>query len=271
MLLTRALAALIFAPLFFLAIHFDSLSTWPLFALCLIVAFFGLWEYFAMAAPKHLSDRIVGQVVGLALATATMLGFVQTAHWPLILPAVAIIAICAVVFNPLPLEEGIKRSAALTLGIVYGGLLISYLYLLRQGNDGRFWAMSAIFSVWCCDTGAYFAGRTLGRSGKHKFAPNLSPKKSWEGFFGGIISAMLLMLLTHYIYAPAFSFWVALILGAVAGIMGPIGDSAESLLKRSAGVKDSGKIIPGHGGVLDRFDAVIFVTPVFYIIRALFF
>jgi phosphatidate cytidylyltransferase len=115
--------------------------------------------------------------------------------------------------------------------------------------------------TWMNDTGAYFAGRALGR---HKMIPRVSPSKTWEGFAGGLLFSLGAAFAVRAIGFPALTAPDCLFLGLAAGILGPTGDLAESSLKRGFGVKDSGKILPGHGGLLDRIDALLFTAPLFY-------
>ena len=112
------------------------------------------------------------------------------------------------------------------------------------------------------DTGAYFTGRALGR---HKLYPALSPKKTWEGAVGGLASSAGAAAIAHFWYLPELPLIPGLILGAAAGAMGQAGDLCESMIKRAHGVKDSGTLLPGHGGMLDRIDALLFAAPVLYI------
>jgi phosphatidate cytidylyltransferase len=127
--------------------------------------------------------------------------------------------------------------------------------MLRLGRDGLWWVVLACALTWLDDTGAYFAGRAFGR---HKLLPKVSPKKTWEGFAGGWLASLAAAFAVRAIGFHALSVVDCLVLGLLAGIVGPTGDLSESLLKRSLDVKDSGRILPGHGGILDRIDALLF-------------
>ncbi len=122
--------------------------------------------------------------------------------------------------------------------------------------------ISILASIWMCDTAAYFGGLSMG---KHKFFPRVSPNKSWEGAVWGFIGAVTTMILFQKYFLPYLLFHQAVMIGIIIGVFGQIGDLIESLLKRDAGVKDSSGLIPGHGGVLDRFDSLIFVSPILYL------
>jgi len=131
--------------------------------------------------------------------------------------------------------------------------------VLRLLPEGASWVLQACVLSWGSDTGAYFAGRFLG---KKKLYEQVSPKKTWAGAIGGVFSATLMALGFQHFFGPTNLSMVELtVVGAVASILGQTGDLCESLLKRSVGVKDSGKIMPGHGGLLDRIDALLFVSP----------
>ena len=122
-------------------------------------------------------------------------------------------------------------------------------------------SIAALVITWANDTLAYFAGRFLGR---HKLYPEVSPNKTWEGFFGGMVGSVVGMFIARAFFFPVFTVADCLVLGIVGGILGPIGDLCESMLKRAYGVKDSGRIIPGHGGILDRIDALLFNAPLVF-------
>ena len=147
-------------------------------------------------------------------------------------------------------------------GAAYTGLLLSALILIRMGVSG-FWGgvlVVAIFcSVWANDSFAYLVGSALG---KHKMAPRISPKKSWEGFFGGLVGSVLIWCVMMFIPGVSMGIAQAVVFGFVCGLFGVLGDLAESRIKRNSGVKDSGTIMPGHGGLLDRCDSVFLVAAV---------
>lgn len=145
---------------------------------------------------------------------------------------------------------------ALALGALYVGLPVLALLLIREQPEGMIYTIWALALVWACDIGAYFAGRTIGGP---KLAPVISPNKTWAGLIGGVVLASLLGVAMHYQYALPLRLTLATPLLAALAQMG---DLYESWLKRRAGVKDSGTILPGHGGVLDRLDGIVPVAPV---------
>jgi phosphatidate cytidylyltransferase len=175
---------------------------------------------------------------------------------------------------------GALTDWALTLaGAVYVGWTFSHFVLLRELNtpqfsppfwqalgapdlgSGAWWLLTTFLLVWLGDTAAYFVGS---RWGRHKLSPAISPKKSWEGAAAGLLASVGTAVGLVPLLGLPLSYPVAAVLGALAGVVGPVGDLAESLLKRQAGVKDSGTLIPGHGGILDRADSLLFVVPVVY-------
>jgi len=122
--------------------------------------------------------------------------------------------------------------------------------------------ISILASIWMCDTAAYFGGLS---TGKHKLMPRVSPGKSWEGAVWGFVGAVVAMIIFQKYFLPYLQLHQAIIIGIIIGVFGQIGDLVESLLKRDTNVKDSSSLIPGHGGVLDRFDSLIFVSPILYL------
>jgi len=155
-----------------------------------------------------------------------------------------------------PLPEAPTQSAHAVTGCLYGGLGIALLAALRAGTDGLAWVIAALVITWANDTCAYFAGRAFGR---HKLYPTVSPNKTWEGFAGGFLGSV-------------GGLFIARILFPVLRPMDcvPLGDLCESMLKRAYGKKDSGVLIPGHGGILDRLDALLFNAPVVYVYVTVF-
>lgn len=162
-----------------------------------------------------------------------------------------------------------KQVMMSVFGIMYVAVMLSYVYKIRVLDSGVYLVWLAIICAWGNDTCAYLAGITLGRHGKHKMSPILSPKKSMEGFFGGIIGATALggiygaVIQGHLneINNPVVLF---AIIGFFGALLSVVGDLAASAIKRNYEIKDYGKLIPGHGGILDRYDSVIFTAPVVY-------
>jgi phosphatidate cytidylyltransferase len=150
-------------------------------------------------------------------------------------------------------DWGVTVASALYLGVT-----ISYLVALRQRSNGFDWAITAFVVTWACDAMAYFVGRAFG---KHKLWPRISPKKTWEGIAGGTVGAIVTGLILG-VWLLGIPWWQGILLGVLVAVAAPFGDLAESLFKRQANVKDSSQLIPGHGGVLDRIDSLLFVFPV---------
>lgn len=163
------------------------------------------------------------------------------------------------------LNKSVPSAVYALAGQMYIGGLFGALSLLRSGHEGRAWSLFVLLVTWATDTGAYFGGLTFG---KRKLAPAISPSKSWEGAVSGVVAAALVSLgLPGFLDVP----WpMALATGTFLGILAEIGDLVESLLKRFGQVKDSGKAIPGHGGILDRFDSLLFAGAGALVIRAIY-
>lgn len=167
--------------------------------------------------------------------------------------------------------EGAMLDWSLTIAIaVYLGWPISFLLLLRGDqvglSNGLWWLFTVFGGVWGCDTGAFFAGHFWGR---HKLAPRISPGKTWEGVFGGLILSIAAALLFTTL-PMGIPWYLAVMLGVLLGVAAVLGDLAESLIKRQTHVKDSGQIMPGHGGILDRLDSILFAVLVVYIFAQFF-
>jgi len=161
-------------------------------------------------------------------------------------------------------KEGAFTGWVWTIGeILYIGWLLSHFVALRSLDDGRNWVFLALFTTFASDTAAFFIGRALG---KHHLAPHISPHKTWEGAVAGVLGAVIVSLLFTMptpFHLP-LAYWQAILLGLLVSILGQLGDLVESLLKRNMGMKESGKLLPGHGGFLDRIDSVVFAGIVVY-------
>ena len=197
----------------------------------------------------------VAGAVLLPLLYEVNLGFLST-RW--VLAAVLIIAFADSLFFEEKLENAPRRIGMAVLGVVYPGLLLSALVPLRGLDRGEWWIILALTVTWLNDTGAYFAGRAFGR---RKLYPRISPSKTWEGAIGGAAGSILGALIVQQFWLPRLPAWGAALVGVGAAVLGPIGDLSESMLKRAFGAKDSGRLLPGHGGILDRIDALLFNAP----------
>ena len=167
-------------------------------------------------------------------------------------------------FRDLPTVAG--RYAATVAGIVYAGYLLTYLAKLKlierfQPGEGGDAVLIVLIVAWVADTGAYFAGRFLGKA---RLYEAVSPKKTWAGAWGGLAGSVIGVAALQLISAHWLSWFDVVLIAIPGGILGQLGDLTESLIKRSVGVKDSGALLPGHGGLLDRIDAVLFIAPYVY-------
>ncbi len=181
-----------------------------------------------------------------------------------LLPAI-LVAIFVFFFAGMLRKEDFKDAfldtAIKTLGLIYIAVPLSYVILLKNLEPGRWWLLFILFVIWANDTFAYFTGKTIGR---HKLSPYVSPNKTVEGAIGGLAGAVIAGYILNKYLSMGMGISEVAVLSIILGVIGIIGDLAESLLKRSAGVKDSGSIIPGHGGVLDRIDSLLFPVPFIY-------
>ena len=162
------------------------------------------------------------------------------------------------------LDEALPSSAIAVMATLYVGMLGGSLIRIRKDFplDGPKLVFFLLIVVWLGDAGAYYVGKTFG---KHRLSPRISPKKSVEGLMGGIATSVIAAIVIHFTFFPRFPLVHAVIAGVILSFAGVVGDLAESMWKRSAAVKDSGTLIPGHGGFLDRFDSIFFTAPMLYV------
>lgn len=262
-LLTRVGTALIGGPIILALLYFGPPTGWLVFiaAACAV----GAYELFGMTHP---GDR-VSQLVCVGLSLAVLLVTWQfTLDARVLLTLILTLPLVAMLLTLARLgdvQTAAFRMAAAAFGPIYIGAGLGALALLRRdaGDAGPGFIVLSLMLSWFSDTGAYFAGRFLG---KHKLYEAVSPKKTVEGALGGLVFAVLGgAVFAHYVYLPSLPLLDGLVLSVVAGALGQAGDLGESLLKRSVGVKDSGGIVPGHGGILDRVDALIVTSVACYL------
>ncbi len=256
----RVLSALILVPIIFVAVWFGG----PFYYLLLAVAAaLGALEFFGILGLSYRHPLTVfGLLCVLLLIVSAHYKEPETFEDPYTAPILA----GAVVFSLIWL---ISRRAGNVLvnwvwtlaGIIYIGWMLSHFIPLRALDDGREWVIFLLFATFATDTAAFFCGRAWGR---RPLAPTISPGKTWEGAIGGFLAAIAASLILALILSLPIPYWQVPILGILIGIFAQLGDLSESLLKRSAGVKESGTLIPGHGGILDRLDSIVFTVIVVY-------
>jgi phosphatidate cytidylyltransferase len=256
----RLLTVLVLGPLLLLLLFLGP--TWGWIALIAASAAQASLELGTMTHPEDRATRALFAGLGAVASLATSLTYLEPRA--LLTGVVAILVVAA--FVPL-VRLGNMSTAALRIysgmsGPLYVGVLLGTLALMRA-VDGPRYVFLTLTLAWMGDTGGYTFGRLFGRV---KLYPEVSPKKTREGLLGSIVFSTGSALLAHFTYLPALSLLSALLLGFLGAVLGQAGDLVESLLKRSLGAKDSGNVLPGHGGLLDRIDALLVVSPLVYLV-----
>jgi phosphatidate cytidylyltransferase len=272
--MSRIITALIVLPVLIASIYFSWL--WPLFmAMAIAAMVLGLHEFWLLAKrPQMKPDVVIGFMGAAGLFTGFFFDAPGKAPQLLLLTLIVFViaVLAAEMLKGVPFDKMIASSGATVLGALYVVLLGGHLVSLRVGFEHRLSAHLLFFFflvIMGSDTGAYYSGRALGR---HKLAPKISPGKTWEGAIGGMLASLLMAVVAHYWFFPELSLKAALPLAAAMNVFGVVGDLTESALKRGAGAKDAAQILPGHGGLLDRLDSLLFNAPViYYFARAYFY
>lgn len=257
--MVRIAMAIIMAAVTFAAIWFLSAPSFDI--LVAVIVGFGLWEYGRMFL-KDAFERLTMLAAGVLVALAMLFCPEASEASVLILPFALFLVALVVMRRSETLAGSAEKIGLAMTGIIYLGIAFPFFGWLRGMYFGRELVLLAIAPACLCDTFAYIAGKTVG---KRKFAPLVSPNKTMEGFAGAFVGSVVGVFLVRWVLLPQITLAAALLFAAMVWFSSPFGDLFESLLKRSAGVKDSGNMIPGHGGVLDRLDALIFTAPVTYV------
>ncbi len=235
----------------------------PVWLLCVIatlVVALASWEYQAMTDPDQgTGDRILGTLLASLFPLAALLG-----KTPMVC-ALLFFSFLLLSFRPLfdtrELDARFRMIHRRFFGVVLTGFTLAHFLLLTDLPAWRAWIFTILIVIYMGDGAAYFAGTYLG---KHKLAERLSPKKTWEGALGGLLGSVAAMLLCSLVFFSALTTAQAVLAAVILAVSGQLGDLVESLIKRSCNVKDSGNILPGHGGILDRIDSVLFAFPAGY-------
>ncbi|HWO19745.1 MAG TPA: phosphatidate cytidylyltransferase [Kofleriaceae bacterium] len=274
----RFLVALVAVPILIVILYLPRPE--PAWALIFAASLVAMYELFAMTLPAE--DRRPALVMGAIacaalywlhpLALAEPFGVRLDPRWARLGESGPTIALfCAVVvpglyylfrFRDIPSVAG--RLTATVTGIVYAGFLTTHLALFKRlvpAREGGHLVILVLLIAWLADTGGYFAGRFLGKA---KLYEAVSPKKTWAGAYGGIAGSLLGVVAMKLLFLDFLTWLDVAVIALAGGVLGQLGDLTESLIKRSVGVKDSGALLPGHGGILDRIDAVLFIAPFVY-------
>ncbi len=237
----------------------------PFLVLVLAISLIAFYEFHIMLKSKNAIVNLSIGVIAVAYFVINQYYFLLSVYDFVILWFVVLL-LFELFRNK---ESALNNLGATLLSVLFLGLFGSSLIGIREFysiNDelylnGGYLIISILTSIWVCDSAAFFGGTALG---KHKLFPRVSPNKSWEGAVLGFIFALITMIIAKFVVLDFLDWIDIVVIGLIIGIIGQLGDLVESLIKRDAGVKDSSALIPGHGGIFDRFDSLLFSSPVIY-------
>lgn len=265
---TRILVAILTIPVLLALTYWGEI---PFLIFILAIGLISFYEFSKMVTKKNIFPcNLIGFI---SVAAIILNSYFRFATYELLLLVLLPILLLIELFRNR--ESAINNVSSALLGIFYAGFFPSTFIGIREFyiNDaqnyinGGFIIISILITLWMTDSAAYFVGTAFG---KHKLFPRVSPKKSWEGAIAGFIFATITLFILK-IFLLDFLNWIDIIaFTIIVGIFGQVGDLIESLIKRDAGVKDSSNLIPGHGGILDRFDSLLFSAPIIYLYLILF-
>ena len=257
--LRRVYPALVFAPLFYLLIRHGPPDLF--FVFVTITAVLAVWEFYRILFQAHGHQNLI--VIGCSLIIL-LLATMQWTDVAVPLSGTTLVIFLALLWlmvRPNDLGQFPPPSIGIPFGVLYIGLGLGHFLWIRNLEGGDLLIFFVILVSWAADTGAYYTGVTLGR---RQIAPRLSPKKTVEGFIGGLVLSVVVALVCRLWFLSFLSIADCVVIGILLAGMGLLGDLAESSFKRRSGIKDSGALIPGHGGFLDRVDSLLFTAPAFY-------
>ena len=265
--LKRVLVSIVAIPLVLALCYYGKL-----YFLFFILGIGGLafYEFSNMSLNKNNKRSLL---IGISSVVAVIINsyYHFTEFYILILIIILLLTITELFRNK---ESAINNLGSSLLGILYLGFFSSSIVRIREYFPGENYSsgglliISILVTIWICDSAAFFVGTAIG---KHKLFPRVSPKKSWEGAIAGFLFSIVAMISAKFILLDILSLVDVIIIGLIIGVFGQVGDLIESLLKRDAGIKDSSQIIPGHGGIFDRFDSLIYTAPIIFIYLNFFY
>lgn len=244
-----------------------------LFLLCLFISLAAYWEMTRATRVFEKNGKVNAlEIVGM-LGIFGYYGvrfFANTETYIMLTITLTFIVLMSVYVFAFPKYHA-NQVMATAFSFLYGPIMLSYIYLTRNLEDGFYLVWLIFISSWICDTCAYLVGMLIG---KHKMAPKLSPKKSVEGGIGGVAGAFLVGILYGYVLIRFHimdynNMWIIGVIAGIGALISQVGDLAASAIKRNFSIKDYGKLIPGHGGIMDRFDSVMFTAPMIYYLAVL--
>jgi phosphatidate cytidylyltransferase len=262
---TRVLSSIILVPILFAVVWLLPPAYFT--GLVVVAAAIGQYELYSMAKARGIAPMTTA---GIALGALVVINFFRPLYpylggpyfW---ITLCVLMVMIARLFSRRPVEGALEDIAVTLLGVFYIALLFGFSVAIHAGPSGKKWLVFLFLVIWASDTGAYYIGSAFG---KHRLYEKISPKKSVEGLAGGMLASVIAAMLCTVWLVPSAGLLEAAVLGACLAALGTVGDLVESLIKRSAGVKDSGTLIPGHGGMLDRMDSMLFAAPaLFYYLR----
>lgn len=260
--LTRTASAIVFAALFLAGLLWHPIAFGVIFSLVIAIM---SYEYLRITLGKK---EILAQVISvftnllLFLILFLMIGYDLNPKWLLIIPVLITVIILSALYCKD--ENGYKALPFALTSIIYISLpfaLTNFLVFDAKDNFNGLILLCIMIIIWASDVGAYLFGIAFGQKNGHKLFPSISPKKSWDGYFGGLFLSLAAGYALYALNLFNYSLLDVMILSLIINVTSTFGDLAESQLKRNFGVKDSGKIMPGHGGLLDRFDGALFAFP----------
>lgn len=253
----RVLTSIVAIPILVYIILFAPV--WVCTGIIFLAMLLALHEYFGLTNPSR-AFRVAGAVIAAAACLMPVWSEGVIVLW---IGPMLILGVC--VFSGEEIRKSFRSAVFSFFGAAYVGGLMGFMIAIRLWSNGYLSGAELLLMlfivIWSGDSFAYFAGKSFGR---HKLAPVISPHKTWEGAVAGFLFSIVAAVVCKYTFLQEMNLSDAVALGALIGVIGQIGDLAESIVKRAAEVKDSGGIIPGHGGMLDRIDSLLFGAPAMY-------
>jgi phosphatidate cytidylyltransferase len=254
----RALTAAITIPALYLLIGYGPRPT--LFIMVLIAVALGLHEFYSLVLPENRwHEKAMGILLGMVFASLIYFGDISLSVASLVFSVIFLSITYMLKSRDFTLA--ISKVGLTLFGMLYISLLLSYVTLIDKTTPGKQWVFLLVSAVWAADISSFFVGSLAGR---HKLYPKVSPNKTIEGLAGGVIGAIAAALVYRKLFFSDLAVSDCILLGCLLTLFGQMGDLCESMIKRSAHVKDSSGLIPGHGGILDRLDSFLFSAPFLY-------